>query len=49
MIIAEELIEEYKEHYEVDRLEAITLVLEDLKLAEKELQGLRAEEFLKGG
>jgi len=49
MLIAEELIEEYKEHYECSRLEAIKMALEDLRLAEKELQKLGAEEMLKGG
>lgn len=49
MIVAEELIEEYKERYEVDRLKAIKMVLEDLRLAEKELQVLGAKEMLKGG
>ncbi len=48
MIIAEELIEEYMEHYEVGRLDAIKMALEDLRLAEKELQRLGAEEMLKG-
>lgn len=49
MIVAEELIEEYKERYEVNRLEAIKMVLEDLRLAEKELERLGTEEMLKKG
>lgn len=47
MIIAEEVIEEYMEHYEVSRLEAIQLALEDTRLAEKELVRLGAEEMIK--
>ncbi len=37
------------EHYETSRLEAIKMVLEDLRLAEKELERLGAEEMLKKG
>lgn len=48
MIVARELIEEYMEHYEVNKLEAIKMVLEDLRLAGKELQKLGYEEILKG-
>lgn len=49
MVIAEELIEEYMEHYDTNRLEAIRMALEDLELAERELRRLRTEEMLKGG
>ena len=49
MITAEELIEEYKEHYETNRLEAIKMALEDLRLAETELVRLGAEEMAKAG
>jgi len=47
VITAEEVIEEYMEHYEVGRLEAIRLALEDIRLAEKELVRLGAEEMIK--
>lgn len=46
MIVAEELIEEYMEHYECSRVEAIKMALEDLRIAEKELMKLGAEEML---
>jgi len=46
MITAEELIEEYIEHYETNRLEAIKMVLEDLRLAETELMRLGAIEMV---
>lgn len=49
MLVAEELIDEYMRHYEINKLEAIKMVLEDLRLADKELQVLAAKEMLKGG
>lgn len=48
MIIAEELVGECMERYEVNRLEAITMVLEDLRVAEKDLEVLGAHEIIEG-
>ena len=43
MLTAEDIIEEYMEHYECSKAEAIKMALEDIALAEKELR----EELLK--
>ena len=53
MIIAEELIEEYMEHYETGKLQAINMALEDLRLVQTELEKQRVLEIVgkdsKGG
>jgi len=47
MITAEELIEDYMERYEVGRLEAIKMALEDIESARTELQKERVIEIVK--
>lgn len=47
MITAEEAIEEYMEHYEVGRLEAIEMAIEDLEIVRTELQKQRVIEIIK--
>ncbi len=48
MIVAEDLIDEYIDHYTVGRLYAIKMVLEDLRQAEVEVKRLQTEVILKG-
>ncbi len=44
MIEANELVEEYMEHYECSKEEAIRMVLEDLKTVQNELIVMKYEE-----
>ena len=43
MIIAEDIVEEYMEHYKCNKVKAIKMAIEDLDLAKAEL----VEELLK--
>ena len=47
MRTAEELIAEYMEHYEVSRLEALMMAIEDIRDLEKELVKLGFAEVIK--
>ncbi len=44
MLDAKEIVEEYIEHYDCSKEEAIGMALEDLKLAQTELVRMQGEE-----